>query len=465
MPLALLLAAASQGADLSLPHEHYELPNGLDVILIEDHSTPIVHTHVWYHVGSRNETKGLTGFAHLFEHLMFQGSVSQPGEYFTPLSAIGADLNGTTSTDRTNYYETVPAEYLPLALFLESDRMGWLLPELSQEKLDNQREVVKNERRQRYEIPPFGDAWVDLMAALWPEGHPYHHVTIGSHEDLENAALDDVKAFFQTWYAPNNAALAVAGDFDPKVAKKLIAEYFGAIPRGADAPAWQHAPAPLAASKEIRKFDDVPEQRVWIAWPSPALYAEGDAELDLLNGALGNGKDSRLYQALVDTGVARDVGSYQASALLASEFIIEATAAPGHDTDEIVKIVDQTIAEILGPKPPTPADIEASRAAFEAGFWGGLATVEGKANLAQHYLLAKGKPDWIQPDLARYERTPEQVVAAARQTLEQPRVVLHIWPNPSEEAPPTVIEQETVGFWKKLFGKKKKQAAPAEEGE
>jgi len=459
-PLALTVAATA--AELSIPHEHYELDNGLDVILVEDHSTPIVHVNVWYHVGSRSEEQGLTGFAHLFEHLMFQGSLSQPGEYFDPLSAVGASINGTTNTDRTNYFETVPAEYLPMALFLESDRMGWLLPELTLEKLDNQREVVKNERRQRYENPPFGTAWMELMAAVWPEGHPYRHTTIGSHEDLSNASLDDVKAFFTKWYVPDNASLAVVGDFDPATAKSLIDEYFGTIERGPEPlPPWEFAPAAIPASKEVRLFQEVPEQRVWIAWTSPALYEPGDAELDLFNQPLASGKDSRLYRALVDTGIAKSVDAYQASSMLASIYIVQATAAAGHDTDEIVAIVDEVLASITTDQPPTAEEIEAARANYEAGFFRRMRTIAGVANLAQFYNLAKGEPDWVARDLARYDRTPEQVVAAAQEVLSQPRVVMHIWPEPAEaEAAPEVVA-ETVGFWARLFGGKKAVSEPS----
>jgi len=213
--LALALSAPLAAAgEFDLEFERFQLDNGLDVVLLPDHSTPIVHVEVWYHVGSKDEVAGRTGFAHLFEHLMFQGSANSPGEYFTPIQGVGGDLNGTTNADRTNYYETVPARYLPLALFMESDRMGHLLDVLDQGKLDNQRDVVKNERRQRYENPPYGRAFADLQGALYPEGHPYHFPTIGSHADLEAASLDDVKTFFHTWYVPNNATLVVAGDFN-----------------------------------------------------------------------------------------------------------------------------------------------------------------------------------------------------------------------------------------------------------
>ena len=466
MLLALALAGSMATAgELSIEYEAYELENGLDVILAPDLSTPIVHVNVWYHVGSRNEEKGLTGFAHLFEHLMFQGSEGQPGEYFAPLDAVGASLNGTTNTDRTNYFETVPAEFLPLALFLESDRMGYLLPVLTQDKLDNQREVVKNERRQRYENPPFGDAWVHLTANLWPEGHPYQHTTIGSHEDLENASLDDVTDFFQTWYVPNNAALVVAGNFDKEVAKAKIEEYFAGIPRGEDVPHWEPAPAPLASDVEIRLFQDVPEQRVWIAWPSPAIYEPGDAELDLLNATLAGGKDGRLYQELVQKrGIAKRVTAYQASSMLASTYVIEATAAEGHTTDELVQVIDEVMKDTLSANPPTVEDIAAAQANYEAGFYGRISTISGKANLLQFYHLVKGEADWITEDIARYDSTPEKVVAESKIVLDQPRVVMHIWPDDSaksDNSDDPNSASSTYTFWQKLFGKK----PTAEEGQ
>ncbi|MFT7520564.1 MAG: zinc protease, partial [Kiritimatiellia bacterium] len=255
---ALALGPQAHAEEPAIAYEKYELENGLDVILAPDKSTPIVYVTVWYHVGSKDEVEGLTGFAHLFEHLMFNGSVSVPDDYFKPLQEVGASINGSTSTDRTNYHQVLPARYLPLALFMESDRMGGLLPVLSQETLDNQREVVRNERRQRYENPPYGQAYGDIMFNLYAPGHPYHHITIGSHEDLEAAKLQDVKEFFSSWYVPNNAALVVAGDFDPIQVRDLIQENFGPIPRGPDVQRPKFERTPLAKDKVIRQFQDVP---------------------------------------------------------------------------------------------------------------------------------------------------------------------------------------------------------------
>lgn len=411
-----------------IPFEKYELENGLDVILAPDSSTPIVYVSVWYHVGSKDETEGLTGFAHLFEHLMFQGSLSLDGEYFEPLLKVGASINGTTNADRTNYYEGVPAHHLPLALFLESDRMGSLLPVLSQDKLDEQREVVKNERRQRYENPPYGEAYKDVSEALFPESHPYHHMTIGSHEDLTNASLDDVKNFFKKWYVPNNAAIVIAGDFDEATAKRLVLENFSGIPRGADPKHAEVAAPSLAENVVLRQEDDVPEDRFWMAWHTPALYAPGDAELDVLSTLLSSGKDSRLYQRIVkEKKLARSVYAGQYSGYLSSRYMIGGTPAEGHTTDEVIAEVMAMIEEVTGDKPPTEEEITTAKTNYERQFFDRIQTIQGKGELLQNYNMYHGDPGYIGQDLARYRAvTAEGVVEAAKNTFSKPHVELHI---------------------------------------
>jgi len=432
-PFALLLAAVglSTAGELSIPHEKYSLENGLEVILAPDDSTPIAFVQVWYGVGSADERPGLTGFAHLFEHLMFQGSENAPGEYFLPLQEVGAEVNGTTSFDRTEYHEQVPSQHLPLALFMESDRLGWTLPVLDQETLDNQREVVRNERRQRYENRPYGEVRVDLHAAVWPEGHPYHHLTIGSHEDLEAADLEAVRAFFRTWYVPNNASLVISGHFDREQTKALVEQYFGVIPAGPEPPAIEVPQARIPESREIRHLDDVPEQKVWMVWISPALYAPGDAELDLLSSVLSDGKDSRLYRELVkERQIAKDIAAYQSSMGLGSMYYITGTAAKGHTTDEIVGAVDEVLAEVLGVAQPTEEELEAARARFEVGFYHGLSTIAGKGYTLSAYNHYAGSPDYLQRDLQRYlEPDAAGVVEWGARVLRQPRVVLHVWPE------------------------------------
>src|SRR5688572_19283252 len=300
---------------ISLAFEKYTLSNGLDVILHEDHSIPVVAVNLWYHVGSQNEEPERTGFAHLFEHLMFEGSKHHNREYFMPLQEVGANINGSTSTDRTNYYENVPSEYLELALWLESDRMGFLLDAVDQPRLDLQRDVVKNERRQSYDNRPYGRAGETISRALLTADHPYSWPVIGSMTDLSNATLEDVKNFFRKWYTPNNAALAIAGDFDRSQVKAWIEQYFGSIPRG---PAIERRtsvpPARIARDTFIVLEDKVQLPRVYYAWQSPKFFAPGDAELDLISQVLAGDKSSRLYRRLVyELQIAQDVSASQAS--------------------------------------------------------------------------------------------------------------------------------------------------------
>ncbi|HMV69892.1 MAG TPA: pitrilysin family protein [Myxococcota bacterium] len=435
MLLALsVLAPWASAQTLTLPNERYELSNGLEVVLIEDHSAPIVHVQIWYHVGSKDEVVGRTGFAHLFEHLMFQGSLSSPGEYFTPIQEVGGNLNGTTNSERTNYYETVPARFLPLALFMESDRMGHLLEVLDQPKLDNQRDVVRNERRQRYENPPYGEAWSDLMAAVFPEGHPYHTPTIGSHADLEAATLQDVSAFFKTWYLPNNASLVVAGDFDPRKARKLIEQDFGWIPRGPDPAHRSVEPVTIPDDIVIRQTETAPDHRLWMAWTSPLAGTDADAALDLASNILCGGKDSRLYDELVrQEKVAREISCSQGSRKLGSAYVVTATAAAGHTTDEIVPMVLDALHHLSADRPPTDDEVQAAKASYEVGFYQSLETIQGKASMASFYLDQLGEPDHLQADLDRYlKATPASIAAAIADVLGGHHVELHI--TPAEEA-------------------------------
>ncbi|MCB9746007.1 MAG: insulinase family protein [Alphaproteobacteria bacterium] len=435
LALGLALPALALAEPISIPYEMYTLDNGLTVILSEDHSVPIVQVNVWYHVGSRDEEAGRTGFAHLFEHMMFQGSEHNNSDYFEPLQEVGGRVNGSTTMDRTNYFEGVPAEYLPLALWGEADRMGYLLPVLTPERLANQQDVVRNERRQRYENRPYGSVWVDLLAGVFPEGHPYHHPTIGFHEDLEAATMEDVQAFFRTWYVPNNASLVVTGDFDPEQTKELIELYFGPLPAGAEPPETQAPPVtPLEEAVEVRKTEaGVPHQKVWVAWRTPKLYDPGDAELDLLSSLLTDGKDSRLTQALViDQQIAKEVSAYQSSFGLASMYVIEATAAEGHSTDEVVAAIDAVLAD-LSENPPTAEELEIGVTNYEARFVNSLATIGAKADRLNSYFTMTGEPDYSAQDLQRYlDVTPEGVLEAANTWLVPERFVLHVWPEEGE---------------------------------
>jgi zinc protease len=414
--LIMLLAGSALATELSIPYERYELDNGLTVILAEDHDVPVVQVNIWYHVGSKDEVEGRTGFAHLFEHLMFQGSENNDQDYFQPLQEVGARVNGTTNTDRTNYFEGVPAEYLPLALWGEADRMGWLV--IDQDRLANQQDVVRNERRQSYENRPYGTVWMTLLENLFPAGHPYHHPTIGNHEDLEAATLDDVKAFYETWYTPNNSVLVICGDFDPATAKGLVEQYFGEIPRGPEVTHATAEPVVLTEETVLRQEEaGVPHDKVWIAWPSPALYAPGDAELDLASSLLTDGKESRLYGRLVlDDRIAKEINAYQASFGLGSMYVIEATAAEGHTTDEIVAVVDEVLADLLETG-PTAEELSIGQTQYEVRFLHSLSTVAGKANQLNSY----------------QDSTPESVKTALNETLgSEGRFVLHITPATEE---------------------------------
>lgn len=437
-PLCLFAASphsaahAADPAGPSIPHERYQLANGLDVVIAPDDATPTVHVEVWYHVGSKDERKGRTGFAHLFEHLMFQGSLNADDEYFTPFQAVGASINGTTNVDRTNYYQTLPASHLPLALFMEGDRMGNLLPALTLDKLDNQREVVRNERRQRYENPPYGEAWVDLMAALHPVGHPYHHPTIGSHEDLEAATLDDVRDFFNTWYVPSNATLVIVGDVDIPTTKQLVQKHFGWIPKAKvpATPLRDPAPVALPESVVIDQRQDVPEHRLWAAWHSPPHFAPGDAELDVLADVLCGGDDGRLIQALVKTQrVARTVSCGQVSRSLGSFFLVTATAADGFTTPEVMAAADAVLEGFFREAPATADEVATAQAQIEASMYRRLSTVAGRSGLISTFLNALDTADAVAAQLHNYQRvTPDAVMQVGSDVLRAPRVELHIGP-------------------------------------
>lgn len=429
----------------TLAVEHYALDNGMQVLLSQDDRLPVVAVEIRYFVGSAHEVKGRTGFAHLFEHLMFQGSQHFDNEYFAPFEPIGAQINGTTSTDRTNYYVRLPSNYLELALWMESDRMAHLLPALTQEKLDNQRDVVKNERRQSYENRPYGMVWKYLTETLFPEGHPYHHPTIGSHADLTAATLDDVKAFFRQYYVPSNAVITVVGDFDRAETKALIEKYFGALPSGARAPTPKAALPALDGPVHLRSTDQVKLPRVYLAWVTPALYAPGDAEMDVLASVLTDGKTSRLYKPLVyDQKVAKDVAAFQASSQLGSFFVVQATAAPGKTADEVGEALLAALDEATATA-PTQDEFDRALNGWRKSFYGRVEGVLSRAQLLSTYLHLTGNPDYLQKDLDRYTQlTPKKLHQAAVRWLRPDRrlrldIVIG---EKSEVATPVVAEEE-----------------------
>ncbi len=425
MKLATLLATvATAVATPELPVEQYQLDNGLTVLLSQDKTLPVVATEVLYLVGSAHEVEGRTGFAHLFEHLMFQGSKNFNKEYFQPYESIGADVNGTTNRDRTNYFERVPANYLELPLWMESERMENLLPALDQQKLDNQRDVVKNERRQRYENEPYGMFWWHLGEMLYPKGHPYRHATIGSHEDLSAATLDDVRGFFEQYYVPANAVLTVVGDFDKDSTKALIEKYFGHLPSGSRAPAPVATMPTLSGINKLVVEDDVKLPRLYLAWHSPALFEPGDAELDLFSSILSDGKSSRLFKPLVyDQKVAKDVYAYQVSQKLSSFYVVQATAAPGETIDELYTKTMAALEKALA-TPPSEDELQRAKNNYKKSFYGRIETAVSRATTLGSYYLHTGNADYFANDLARYTgATAKGVHDAARRWLDLKNLV------------------------------------------
>jgi zinc protease len=417
----------------ALPFAKRTLSNGLDVIVHEDHHIPIIAVNVWYHVGSKNEHPGRTGFAHLFEHLMFEGSEHHNSGYFPPLQKAGGVLNGSTNTDRTNYWEVVPTSALDLALWMESDRMGYLLPAVTQQRLETQRDVVLNERRQNYENRPYGYALMAISSALYPEDHPYHWLTIGATEDISAARLDDVHEFFRTYYHPGNASLSLAGDVDVDRAFELAERYFGDLP-GGRRPEPVQAAASLDREHRLVLEDRVQMPRVYIAWHSPAMFTQYDAELDLLADLLGNGKTSRLYRTLVyEQRLALDVSAFQNSRELGSFFTLVATAAPGKSLTDIAAAIDIEL-ERVADEGPSESEMERARAQTEAHFIYRIQTVGGfggKSDQLNAYNVFRGDPGFFSTDLARYrEATAVGVRDAARAYLRfDQRVMLSVVPR------------------------------------
>ncbi len=433
MPLAiplyigLLTAAAGQASPppaprLAVPYTQFTLPNGLHVILHEDHSVPLVSVNVWYHVGSAREKPKRTGFAHLFEHLMFEGSKHvKEGEFDTLLEATGGTNNGTTDTDRTNYWIDAPSNALELALFLESDRMGYLLDAMSPARVDGQRDVVKNERRQSYENEPYGMAEIVLGEMLYPDDHPYHWPTIGYMEDLTAASYEDVVEFFKRYYGPNNASLVIAGDIDPARTLATVEKWFGDIKPAASVPP---IAAPAAVLTEVKKRtleDQVQLPRLHLAWLTPAQFTPGDAALDIAAQLLAGGKNSRLYKRLVyEMQIAQDVSAYQSSSAIGSQFLIIATAKPKVAIADVQRVIDEEL-EKLRAQAASTREVERAVNQMEAAFLGAMEAVGGfggKADLLNAYYVATGSPDYFNEDLARYRAlAPEDVQAAIQRYL------------------------------------------------
>ena len=439
---ALGLAAAPGAAqqdggrvEVHIPYTQFTLLNGLNVIVHRDPSLPVASVNVWYHVGSKNEKPGRTGFAHLFEHIMFEGSAHVPeGDFDNLLETAGGVNNGSTANDRTNYWENIPANALELALWLEADRMGFLLETMTPDKLDVQRDVVKNERRQGVDNQPYGRAFEMVYESLYPADHPYHWPVIGSMDDLSAATLEDVKDFFRTYYAPNNASLAVAGDVSEAEVRRLVEKYFGDIPAGPPIPEVTFPDPTLAADKGLVLEDAVQLPRLYVAWHTPKGYTDEDAALDVLASVLTEGKSSRLYKRLVyDEQIAADVSAFQDGMELGGAFWVIATAKPDVSVARLAAAVREELERLVA-EGVTAEERERSVNGVETSFVRSLERVGGfggKADRLNEYHFSVGTPGWVRQDLARYQRvTPGAVAEAARTWLAgKPAVWLSVVPQ------------------------------------
>ena len=413
----------------------FALANGLQVILHEDHSLPLTAVNIWYHVGSRNEEPGKTGFAHLFEHLMFEGSKNHNESFFTPLQKIGANLNGSTNPDRTNYWENVPSNHLELALWLEADRMGFLLDALDQRRFDIQRDVVKNERRQSYENRPYGVAGLKLQAAAYPHPHPYNWPTIGSQEDLDAASLDDVSEFFQRFYSPSNASLAIAGDINPEQVSEMVEQYFGELAPGPAVPRAERFDSPLQGRVDHLLYDRVTLPRWFASWPTVPRFHEDEAPLSVLAAILADGRSSRLHKALVyEQQVAQNVGAHHGAAEIAGDLDVSATAAAGHTAEDVENAARREMGR-LHDNPPTQREVDRAKNHIESQRVRRMANIGGfggRADALNGYSVMAGNPDLVNRDIDRYMAVqPEDVARVAERYLGDRQVRLVVLPEPA----------------------------------
>ncbi|HUH05425.1 MAG TPA: pitrilysin family protein [Kofleriaceae bacterium] len=413
----------------------FTLDNGLTVVLHEDHAIPTVMVMMWYRVGSKDEHAGKTGFAHLFEHLMFKGSKHVPDGMFDELlENAGGWNNGTTSADRTNYFEEVPSNQLELALYLEADRMAGLWEAMDQKVLDNQRDVVKNERRQSYEDQPYGLAELMVQQALWPPGHGNHNLTIGTMEDLTAASLADVEAFYRSYYVPNNAILVIGGDLDPVRTRALVSKYFGWMPRRADPPHVELVGVvePLRGARELTTTDDVQATKVMMAWRSPTPFTRGSRDLEVAAQLLAGGKSSRLNQTLVfERRLADSVIAYQNPEMLGGEMRIEVIARKDASIAEIRKVIDAELTR-LATEPPSASELERARRIMEADTIESLQSLYRRVAQLAEYQAYTGTADHFAADLAMLRATTAAGVRDAVRTWLRldARVVITVTPGP-----------------------------------
>lgn len=444
--LALLAAAAAPAFAQDVKYEKYKLENGMTVILHEDHSLPVATINLWYYVGGKDESPGRSGFAHLFEHLMFMGTRRVEGNRFDALMEAGGGWNNaSTSWDRTNYYSFGPSRLLPTLLWLDADRLEDLGREMTQEKLDKQREVVRNERRQTSEMQPYGRADLKVSELMYPIGHPYHIEVIGTHEDLQAASVQDVKDFFKTFYVPNNLSLVVAGDFDPAEVKPLVEKLFGTLPRSADPKHAQADPVKLGEEKRLTLTDQVQFSRLSLVYHSPAEFQPGDAEMTLAGRILGEGKSSRLYKRLVyDDKLATSVLAYQMSGMLGSLFQIQVMARPGVSLDQIEQVTDEVIGEFLA-QGPTDAELERQKSAIEYEMLSGLESLLSKADALNKYNFYFGEPNGFKRDMDRFRReTPASILKVAKETLTpNARLIMRVL-SEADAGKPSISSNDTL---------------------
>ncbi|HEX6052158.1 MAG TPA: pitrilysin family protein [Gemmatimonadaceae bacterium] len=432
-PLAVSAQPAAKAAasSINIPFEKYVLPNGLDVILSVDRSTPVVAVDIFYHVGSKHEEVGRTGFAHLFEHVMFTGSGHVPyGLHDRLTEGVGGGNNGSTNNDFTVYYETAPSNYLETALWLESDRMGWLLDALDTAKYNAQRDIVKNERRQSVDNQPYGRVGEIMSAAMYPKNHPYSWPVIGSMADLSAASVEDVKNFFRLYYAPNNATLSIVGDFDPAEAKRLVAKYFGDIPRGRAIPRRKIAPATLTAEKRLVYEDRVQVPRLFISWPTVGVHHDDQHALDMLGAILSGPRTARLTKALVyDQQSAANVSAGQSTSEDVGEFELSITPRPGH-TLTALELATDSIIDRLKREGPTQDELQRAKAGAELSFLRGLESNLGKSFQLNIGNVFHGDPGYFRTEYAKSQAvTAADVRRVANRYLGKGRVVLSVVPQ------------------------------------
>jgi len=408
-----------------------KLKNGLEYILYQDKSLPLVSVNIWYKVGSAYETKGKTGLAHLFEHMMFQGSQNVAKEmHFRYIQEAGGTLNGSTSTDRTNYYEKLPSNDLELALWLEADRMGFFLPALTQEKLDNQKDVVKNERLERYDNQPYGLAWEIMNQNLYPENHPYSWSTIGFLKDIESYTFDDVQNFFRSYYSPDNACIVIAGDFENENVICLLEKYFGAIESFNSKHQPSTVQSDLIENILIEYKDNVQLDRIYLGWQSDLIFGEYDSSLEVAADILSGSKNSRLYKKLVfDLQIAQDVSAFQYSGKFGGQFMIVSTVRPGVNLNQLKEIILDEVNQIVN-SGVTGKELEKSKNGIKAQFVYAMQNIDTVADYLNHYNYHLNEPNSFEFDLARYNNVDSiSLTDAFKKYLTKPFVELRITPK------------------------------------